>query len=154
MKHQKKEITTLTYKVGSRSFSWADYVNHHLTLHNQRAFLEIRAEELGHDVSPWSKYEKVGHLLNGIANGILDVSKNAIISEPNGLRLNFAKCSLHISDFLESTTASNLGKNRNISEVSADRSGRNRNGQGRGNGSPHEARGSGAKSKIINRDPW
>ena len=83
---QKKEITDLTYKGEYCNFSWEDYVNHHLNLHNQRDFLEIRAEELGHDVSPWSKYEKIGHLLNGIADGILNASKNTIISDPNGLR--------------------------------------------------------------------
>ena len=117
---QKKDISALTYKGVSRHLSWADYVNRHLTLHNQRDFLEIRAEELGHDVSPWSKYEKIGHLLNGIADSILDARKNAIISDPSRLRSNFAKFSRHISDFLDSTTKSNSGKNHNISEVSGD----------------------------------
>ena len=126
---QKKEITPLTYKGKYRNFSWADYVNRHITLHNQRDFIDIRAEDLWHDVSPWSEYEKVGHLLNGIADGILDSIKNVIISDPNGLWSNFYDCSRHISDFIESTTASNLEKNRNNYEVSGDRSSRNRNGQ-------------------------
>ena len=143
---QKKDITALTYKGGSWNFSWVDYVNCHLNFHNQRAFLEIRAEEMGHDVSPWSKYEKIGHLLNGISDVILDASNNAIISDPNGLRSNFAKCSRCISDFLESTDTSNSGNNRNISEASGDSNGRNRNGQGRGNGSPHGSRGGRGKS--------
>ena len=124
-KRQKKQITALTYKDESFNFSWADYVNHHLTLYSQRAFLEIRSEELVNYVSPWSEYEKVGHLLNGIADGILNASNNTIISDPNGLWSNFAKCYYHISNFIESATASNLGENRNVYELSGDCSGRN-----------------------------
>ena len=105
----------------------ADYDNLHLILHNQRSFLDIRAEQLGHDVSPWSKYKKVGHLLNGIADGILNASNNTIISDHNGLWSNFSKCSRHISDFLESTAASNSGKNLNISEVNGYRNVLNQN---------------------------
>ena len=66
----------------------------------------------------------------------------------------FAKCSRHISDYLESTTSSNLVRNRNISEVSDDCNSRNRNGQGQGNGSPHGAHGGGAKRQRSNRNPW
>ena len=104
-------------------------------MHNQRSSLEIHAEELGHDVSPWSQYYKFFHLLNGISDSILDASKNAIISDLNGLRSNFAKFYCRISDFLESTAASNSGNNRNVSDISGDRNVRNQNGQGRGNGS-------------------
>ena len=153
-KRHKKEITAMTYKGESCYLSWADYVNRHLTLHNQRDFLEIRAENLGHNVSPLSEYKEVGHLLNGIADGILYASKNDIICDHNGLRLNFAKYSRHISDFLESTAASSSGKNRNISEVSGDRNSCNRNGQVWGNGSPHGTHGGGGKRQRSNRDPW
>ena len=85
----------------------------------------IRSEELVNYVSPWSEYEKVGHLLNGIADGILNASNNTIISDPNGLWSNFAKGYYHISNFIESATASNLGENRNVYELSGDCSGRN-----------------------------
>ena len=81
----------MIYKSESRNSRWAEYVNHHLTLNNQRSSLNISAEELGHNVSPWIEYEKFGHLLNNIANGILGAIKKAIISKSNGLCSNFAK---------------------------------------------------------------
>ena len=149
---QKKDITALTYKGESCNFSWVDYVNRHLNFHNQRAFLEIRDEDLGNDVLTWSEYEKIGLLLNGISDVILDASKNSIIGDPNGLRSNFVKCSFHISVFLESTDGSNSGNNRNISQVSGDSNGRNWNVQGRGNGSSHGARGGIGKRQKSNRD--
>ena len=151
---QKKEITALTYKGEYRNFSWAGYFNRHLTLHKPRSSLEIRAEELGRDVFPWSEYKNFIHLQNDITDGILDAGKSAIICDPNGLWSNFSKRSCHNSDFLDSTAVSNLGKNRNIYQVSGDRNSRNGNGQGRGNGSPHVARGDGGKRQIINRYPW
>ena len=65
-------------------------MNRHLALHNHRAALALRAEEMGLLVHPWSEFEKVGYLLQGISPGILEASKNAILAYGQGLRKNFA----------------------------------------------------------------
>ena len=89
-KRQKKQIVSLKYRGESRIFTWSDFVNHHLALHDQRPALDYRASELGHVVTQWTKYKKVGYLLNGISKGVLESSKRAIISDQASLRSNFA----------------------------------------------------------------
>ena len=89
-KRQKKQIVSLKYRGESRIFTWSDFVNHHLSLHDQRPALNYRASELGHVVTQWTKYKKVGYLLNGISEEILKASKCAILSDQAGLRSNFA----------------------------------------------------------------
>ena len=51
---QKKAIDIITYAGNKRNFDFDDYVNRHLALHNQRAALALRAEEMGLSVHPWS----------------------------------------------------------------------------------------------------
>ena len=60
---QKKAIEILTYGGNKRNFDFDDYVNRHLALHNQRAALALRAEEMGLSVHPWLEFEKVSYLL-------------------------------------------------------------------------------------------
>ena len=50
---QKKAINILTYGGNKRNSDFDDYVNRHLALHNQRAALAFRAEEMGLLVHPW-----------------------------------------------------------------------------------------------------
>ena len=73
---QKKAIDIITYAGNKRNFDFDDYVNHHLALHKQMAALALRAEDMGLLVHPWSEFEKVGYLLQGISPGILEASKN------------------------------------------------------------------------------
>ena len=82
---QKKAIDVLTYGGNKRNFDFENYVNRHLALHNQRAALTLRAEEMGLSVYPWSEFEKVGYLLQGIYPGILEASKKAILADGQGL---------------------------------------------------------------------
>ena len=77
---QKKAIDILTYGGNKRNFDFDDYVNHHLVLHNHRAALVIRAEEMGLSVHPWSDFEKVGYLLQVISPCILEAIKNVSVS--------------------------------------------------------------------------
>ena len=87
---QKKAIDIITYAGKKRNFDFDDYMNSHLALHNQRAALDLRAEEMSLLVYPWSEFEKVGYLLQGIYPGILEAIKNAILADGQGLRKNFA----------------------------------------------------------------
>ena len=89
-KRQNKKISVLKYRVEYSNLTWSEFVNRHLALHNQRAALNYRASELGHVVTQWTKYKKVGYLLNGISKGVLESSKRAIISDQASLRSNFA----------------------------------------------------------------
>ena len=50
----------------------------------------VAEEEMGLSVYPWSEFEKVGYLLQGIYPGILEAIKNAILADGQGLRKNFA----------------------------------------------------------------
>ena len=97
---QKKAIDILTYGGNKRNFDFDNYVNRHLALHNQRAALALRAEEMGLSVYPWSEFEKVGYLLQGIYPGILEAIKNATLSDGQGLRKNFADDVRQCKDYI------------------------------------------------------
>ena len=79
---QKKQIASLKYRGESRNFTWSDFVNFHLAWHNQRAALDYCESEMGHVVTHWTKYEKLGYLLNGIYEGVLKYRKCAILADP------------------------------------------------------------------------
>ena len=97
---QKKKISVLKYRVESCNFTWSDFVNPHLALHNQRAAIDYCASELGHVVTQWNKYEKVGYLLNGISEGVLKAGKCAILDEQAGLRSNFSSDTRYVIYFI------------------------------------------------------
>ena len=128
---QKKAIDILIYSDNKRNFDFYDYVNRHLVLHNQRAALDLCAEEMGLSVHPWSEFEKVGYLLQGIYPGILEASKNAILADGQGLQKNFADAVRQCKDYMETTGNSNgsNGNNCNIYYINGDRVGRGRGGR-------------------------
>ena len=74
-------VNILTYGGNKRNFDFDNYVNRHLALHNLRAALALRAEDMGLSVHPWSEFENVCYLLQGISPGILEASKKAIIAD-------------------------------------------------------------------------
>ena len=143
---QKKAIDILTYGGNKRNFDFDDYVNRHLALHNQRAALALRAEEMGLSVHPWSEFEKVGYLLQGISSGILEASKNTILADGQGLRKNFADAVRQCKDYMETTGNANgsNGNNCNISAINGYRGGRGGGGRYPGGGS-HGRRGDGGR---------
>ena len=78
------------------------------------------------EAHPWSEFEKVGYLPQGIYPGIMEASKNAILADEQGLRKNFADAVRQCKDYMETTgnaTGSNQN-NRNISAINGDRGGR------------------------------
>ena len=108
---QKKNTATLKYRGESRNFTWIDFVNRHLALHNQRAALNYHASELCHVVNQWTKYEKVGYLLNGISKGVLEVSKGTTLADQSGLLSNFPSATQYVMDFIERTSAASSESN-------------------------------------------
>ena len=141
---QKKAIDIITYAGNKRSFDFHNYANLHLAIHNQRAALAFRAEEMGLSVHPWSNFEKVGNLLQVISPGIMEASKNAILADGQGLRKNFADAVRQCKDYMDNTGNVNgsNGNNRNISAINDDRGGRGGGGCYPGGGS-HGGRGGG-----------
>ena len=129
-------------------------MNRHLALHNQRAALALRAEEMGLSVHPWSELEKVGYLLQDISLGILEASKNAIIADGQGLQKNFADAMHQCKDYMETTGNANgsNGNNRNISAINGDRGGCGGGGHYPGRGS-HGGRGGGGRGGAGGRRP-
>ena len=154
----KNQIADLKYRGESRNFTWSDFVNLHLALHNKRAALYYCAYELGRVVTQWTKYDKLGYLLNGISKVILKASKCAILADQSGLRSKFASYTRYVMEFIESTSTASSGNNRTISEVRGDcTGGRNRNGQGGGKAATYGGRGSGVggrgrKMKLSQED--
>ena len=140
----KKAINIITYGGYKRNFDFDDYVNRHIVLHNQRAALALRAEEIGLLVHPWSEFEKVGYLLQGIYPGILEAIKNAILADGQGLQKNFADAVRQCKDYMETTgnADGSNGNNCNISAINGDHGGRGGGGRYPGRGS-HGGRGGG-----------
>ena len=54
-KRQKKQISGLKYRGESCNFTWSEFINRHLALHNQRGDINYCASELGHVVTQWTK---------------------------------------------------------------------------------------------------
>ena len=135
-------------------FDFEDYVTRHLALHNQRSALALRAEEMGLSVHPWSEFKKFGYLLQGISPGILEDSKNAILSDVQGLRKKFADAVRQCKDYMETTGNANVitGNNSNISATSGDRGGRGGGGRYAGRGS-HGGCGGGGLGGAGRRRP-
>ena len=81
---------------------------------------------MGLSVHPWSEFDKVGYLLQGISPGIMEASKNAIIADGQGLRNNFADTMRQCKDYMDTTGNANGSnqKNRSISAINGDRGGR------------------------------
>ena len=73
---------------------------------------------MGLSVHPWSKFEKVGYLLQGISPGILEASKNAIIADVQGLQKNFSDAMRQCKNYMY-TTGNPNGSNENNSNISA-----------------------------------
>ena len=76
---QNKQISVLKYQGEYRNLTWSDFVNRHLALRNQRAALNYCASVLGHVATQWTKYYKLGYLLNGIPEGVLEAIKCVIL---------------------------------------------------------------------------
>ena len=59
---------------------------------------------MGLSVHPWSEFEKVGYLLQGIYPGILEANKNAILADGQGLRKNLADAVRQCKYYMETTS--------------------------------------------------
>ena len=153
----RKAICSITYDGRRRNFDFDAYVNRHLSLHNQRSLLASRAEDQGLDVHGYSEFDKVGYLLQGIQPGHLEASKNSILADGQGLRVNFDRAVRHIRDYMESTGNANesTGNNHNISAVGTrnNRDDRNRGGDYQSRGSNGGRGGGGERGGNQSRKP-
>ena len=149
-----KAINIITYSGNKRNFDFDEYVNRHLALHNQRAALDIHAEEMGLLIHPWLKFKKVGYLLQCLSPGIMEASKNAILSDVKGIRKNFADAVRQCKDYIETTGNANVsaGKNRNIYATSGNQGGHGGGGRYAGGGC-HGGRGGGGQGGAGGRRP-